>query len=163
LQMDAHALPNAPFKHDAPTSPESRLIGGAIQENKDKVARANPISYVGKDNPPFLLIHGDQDPLVPPHQPELLAEALQKAGIEATLHLVQGAGHGVGGREVNELVDAFFDRHLKPAGQRATDSPAASREDVRTERAARAGAASSQPTGLLFFASYPERDNVAAT
>src|SRR5262245_25686848 len=31
LQMDAHALPTAPFKHDAPQSPESRLIGGAIQ------------------------------------------------------------------------------------------------------------------------------------
>jgi acetyl esterase/lipase len=113
LQMDAHALAKAPLKHDAPNSPESRLIGGAIQENKDKAARANPIVYVSKDCPPFLLIHGDQDPLVPPHQAELLADALKSAGIEVKLHLVAGAGHGVGGREVNDLIDQFFDSHLK--------------------------------------------------
>jgi len=125
--MDAHAIPDAPFKHDDPKSPESRLIGGAIQQNKDKVARANPIRYVGKDSPPFLLIHGDRDPLVPPHQAELLSEALKKAGVEVTLHLVPGAGHGVGGREVNDLIDAFFDRHLKPAGTGNPNPPAASR------------------------------------
>jgi acetyl esterase/lipase len=69
LQMDAHALPDAPFRHDTPNSPESRLIGGASQENPEKVARANPIRYVGKDSPPFLLIQGDRDPLVPPTRP----------------------------------------------------------------------------------------------
>jgi acetyl esterase/lipase len=114
LQMDAHAVPDAPFKHNDARSPESRLVGGPIQQNQDKVARANPITYVSKDSPPFLLIHGDQDPLVPAHQAELLAEALGKAGVEVKLHLVPGAGHGVGGREVNELIDGFFDRHLKP-------------------------------------------------
>jgi dipeptidyl aminopeptidase/acylaminoacyl peptidase len=148
LRMDAHAVPGARLKHDAPGSPESRLIGGAIQENKDKAARANPITYVTKDSPPFLLIHGDQDPVVPPHQAQLLFEALKQAGVEARLHLVAGAGHGVGGREVNDLVDAFFDRHLKPAGA-AGPIPAP-------------GARAEPPTGLLFFASYPERDNTAA-
>lgn len=115
LQMDARAAKEARFKHDASNSPESRLIGGAIQENKAKVARANPITYIGKETPPFLLIHGDQDPVVPAHQAELLHEALQKAGIEVRIHLVKGGGHDIGGREVNELVDAFFDKHLKNA------------------------------------------------
>jgi acetyl esterase/lipase len=114
LQMDAHAVPDAPFKHNDARSPESRLVGGPIQQNQDKVARANPITYVSKDCPPFLLIHGGEDPLVPAHQAELLAEALGKAGVEVKVHLVPGAGHGVGGREVNELIDAFFDRHLQP-------------------------------------------------
>jgi dipeptidyl aminopeptidase/acylaminoacyl peptidase len=111
--MDAHAIKGAPFKHDLPRSPESRLIGGAIQENKEKVRKANPITYVTKGAPPFLLIHGDRDPLVPAHQAELLHRALEKAGVETKLHLVKGAGHGVSGREVNEVIDAFFDRHLK--------------------------------------------------
>jgi acetyl esterase/lipase len=44
LQMDAHAVAGAPFKHDDARSPESRLIGGAIQENKEKAARVNPIT-----------------------------------------------------------------------------------------------------------------------
>ena len=41
--------------HDPADSPESLLIGGAIQENRDKTARANPITYVTKDDPPFLI------------------------------------------------------------------------------------------------------------
>jgi hypothetical protein len=38
LQMDAHALKDAKLKHDFPGSAESRLIGGPIQKNKEKVA-----------------------------------------------------------------------------------------------------------------------------
>ena len=47
------------------------------------------------------------------HQAELLRDALEKAGVKVQLHLVKGASHGIGGREVNELVDAFFDKYLK--------------------------------------------------
>ena len=79
LQMDAHAVAGARMKHDPSASPESRLIGGAIQENVEKVGRANPIKYVTKDAPPFLIVHGEQDPLVPCHQSELLYEALKRA------------------------------------------------------------------------------------
>ncbi|MDP6041664.1 MAG: alpha/beta hydrolase fold domain-containing protein, partial [Candidatus Latescibacteria bacterium] len=39
--------------HDAAASPESKLIGAAIQENKEKVAAANPITYVSKNDPPM--------------------------------------------------------------------------------------------------------------
>lgn len=114
LQMDAHALESAPFKHDAANSPESKLVGGAIQENKEKVARANPITYVSKDDPPFLIVHGDKDPLVPIHQSELLDQALRLKGVATMFKTVEGAGHGFGqNAEVNELVDIFFDRHLQ--------------------------------------------------
>jgi hypothetical protein len=78
--MDAHALPGG-MKHDPPDSPESQLIGAPIQDNKDKVARANPITYVTPDDPPFLILHGDRDPLVPVNQSELLFAALTKAGV----------------------------------------------------------------------------------
>lgn len=116
LQMDAHALAAAPFKHDAADSPESLLIGGPIQENRDKAARANPISFVSKDDPPFLILHGDQDPLVPLHQSQLLADALQQVGVEHEFHTIEGYGHGFGGnRDVNQLVDTFFDKILKPS------------------------------------------------
>jgi acetyl esterase/lipase len=115
LQMDAHALPNARMKHDPPFSPESRLIGGAIQENKDKAARANPITYITADDPPFLIVHGDQDPLVPIHQSQLLFDALKKAGVSVHFHTIHGAGHGQGfeGRNIDEMVSAFFDKNLK--------------------------------------------------
>jgi acetyl esterase/lipase len=116
LQMDAHALPGARLKHDSPTSPESRLIGGAIQNNAEKVKRANPIGYVTKDASPFLIAHGEQDPLVPCHQSELLQEALKRAGVEVTLYKIPGAGHGGRGFDTDKMqaaIQAFFDKHLK--------------------------------------------------
>jgi len=120
-QMAAHSLPGSPIQHDDPRSPESLLIGGALQENKDKAARANPITYVTQNAPPFLILHGDKDPLVPHHQSEILAEALKKAGVEVTFHTVAGAGHGFGGPQIDKMVDEFFDRHLKPAPQKKAD------------------------------------------
>jgi acetyl esterase/lipase len=102
------------MKHDAPNSPESRLIGGPIQENPDKVQRANPITYVTKDDPPFLIVHGDKDPLVPHNQSEILYDALKKAGVETTLYTVQGGGHGgFQDPQVDVLVTQFFRKHLR--------------------------------------------------
>ena len=104
LEMDAHALPAAPFQHDAPDSPESQLIGGPIRENDLAVARANPAVYATKDDPPFLIVHGDQDPLVPLHQSQILLEALRRAGVKANLYIVKGAGHGAGFEQDSAIV-----------------------------------------------------------
>jgi len=115
LQMDAQALPGGQ-KHDPPNSPESQLIGGPIQENKEKVARANPITYVSPDDPPFLILHGDRDPLVPVGQSELLHTALRKAGVPVTFHKIAGAGHGgpdFSSPMVRAMVLAFLDLHMK--------------------------------------------------
>jgi acetyl esterase/lipase len=113
---DFTQMGNGPqIAHNTPNSPESLLIGGPVQENKDKAAKANPITYVTKDDPPFLIMHGDKDPLVPLSQSEILSEALKKAGVDATLHVVKGGGHGFGGREIDEMTKAFFDKHLKGA------------------------------------------------
>jgi acetyl esterase/lipase len=104
------------MRHDAPDSPEARLIGGPIQENAAKVAKANPITYVSKDDPPFLIMHGDQDPLVPFNQSELLLEALKQAGVAVTFQPIKGSGHGgplFNTPEVRRQVIEFFDRELK--------------------------------------------------
>lgn len=101
--------------HYAADSPESQLLGGPVLENREKAARASPITYVSRDDPPFLIMHGDQDPLVPYQQSELLHEALKKAGVDSTLQIVKGAGHGFRMPEVLPAVQAFFDRHLRPA------------------------------------------------
>lgn len=115
VQMDAHALPGG-MKHDPAESPESQLIGGPIQENREKVARANPVTYVSADDAPFLILHGERDPLVPVHQSELLFEALRKAGVPVTFHKIAGAGHG--GAEFQSavaraIVLAFLEERLK--------------------------------------------------
>jgi pimeloyl-ACP methyl ester carboxylesterase len=53
---------------DGPDSPEARLIGGAIPSNQDKARAASPVTYITKDDAPFLIMHGDKDPLVPTAQ-----------------------------------------------------------------------------------------------
>ena len=106
--------------HDGPNSPESQLIGAPIQENKEKAARANPITYVSNDDPPFLIMHGDQDRTVPFNQSELLYEALKKAGVEVTFVPVRGAGHGfpaaARSTDVVKPVIDFLDKRLKKQG-----------------------------------------------
>ena len=108
--------------HDAPNSPESMLVGGAIQKNKDAARNASPITYVSTDDPPFLLIHGTADPLVPFNQSERLHKALKKAGVESSLITMQGGGHG-GFRSpaYRERIRRFLDRHLRGEGDRLSD------------------------------------------
>ena len=114
LQMDAQSLPDG-LVHDAPDSPESQLVGGPIQEYKDRVARANPITYVSKDDCPFLIIHGDQDKLVPYQQSVLLKDALEETGVRVTFYRVEGGGHGwFRDPKVPELTKSFLKKHLKP-------------------------------------------------
>jgi acetyl esterase/lipase len=113
-RMAKDSLPGSRFDHDAPDAPEAKLIGGPVQENKDKCAAANPITYVASNNPPFLILHGDQDNLVPYQQSEFLRDALQKAGVPVTLKIIPGAGHGFGGPDIDRQVTAFLEQHLKP-------------------------------------------------
>jgi acetyl esterase/lipase len=89
--------------HNDPNSPESSLIGGPIQDNKDKCALANPITYVDANDPPFLIIHGDADPLVPHCESEMLYHALQTTGVPSQFVLVPNGQHGPG-----VLVDTYF-------------------------------------------------------
>ena len=100
--------------HDSADSPESKLVGGPVQQNKDKCKRANPITYVTKNDPPFLICHGDKDPLVPLNQSQILYEALKKAGVAVKFHTVKGGGHGFRDKQVDKMVEEFFGKHLKP-------------------------------------------------
>ena len=104
--------------HDEAKSPESQLIGGPIQENKEAAAKANPITYVGRAEAPapFLIMHGTRDDLVPFNQSELLNEALKAARADVTFRPVNGAGHGFGGEQNIAPVREFLTRVLGTGG-----------------------------------------------
>ncbi|MCL8017134.1 alpha/beta hydrolase [Streptomyces sp. AS02] len=104
LQMDAH-MPddckafNSAFGltdcHSDARSPESRLLGCTITACPDKVAAANPLTYIGeRRTPPFLILNGEQDVIVPHHQSRLLYDKLAAAGDDARLISFPEAGHG---------------------------------------------------------------------
>ncbi|MCO1580397.1 alpha/beta hydrolase [Crossiella sp. SN42] len=102
-QMDAHMLPGAcaAFNtimgttdcHNDIASPESRLVGCAIQRCPQRAQAANPIRYITPDDPPVLIAHGQRDMLVPHHQSELLYAALKRACVATTFYSVPGVGH----------------------------------------------------------------------
>jgi dipeptidyl aminopeptidase/acylaminoacyl peptidase len=113
--MDSHRLPDG-LVHNEPDSPESRLLGGPIQKLGAAVASASPITYVTRDDPPFLIFHGDKDPQVPHHQSELLQQALIRAGVESRLVTLPGAGHGTvefRTEDVAKQMVEFFNTHLR--------------------------------------------------
>lgn len=102
--------------HDAASSPESLLIGGPIQQHREKATKANPIAYISKDKtlPPFLIMHGDQDDIVPFNQSVLLYQALIEARQDVTFYKVKGGGHGsrFWTPEVIEIVQNFLDAYV---------------------------------------------------
>jgi acetyl esterase/lipase len=122
-------------------SPESLLVGctdGAslfsIQYQTPSLdcqamtETANPITYVDGDEVPMLLLHGENDPLVPNGQSQLLYEALAAAGNEATFVSVAGAGHSP--VEIRAGTD-FTVYHTNRGGQETvTDRPAPTWESI---------------------------------
>jgi acetyl esterase/lipase len=98
------------------SDPYSKLIGAKLGVDKEKCDAVSPVHYVSKDNPPFLILHGDRDTLVPFAQSVELADRLTKAGVTVTLQKLPGAGHGgqaFGLPAVTKLTTSFFDKHLK--------------------------------------------------
>ena len=75
------------------------------------------MTYLDKDDPPLLILHGTNDPLVPLEQSQLLHAAAQQKAIESTLQIVEGAKHSFHlqpkQEDLRERVIDFFDRHLK--------------------------------------------------
>lgn len=112
LQMDPQFKASGKGKpdHSEANSPESKLMGRQITEIPDLVAKANPESYITKDDPPFFIEHGTNDNLVPAQQSEGLYNKLKAVLGEdmITLTLLEGAGHGGAQFEAKTNLDKIF-------------------------------------------------------
>lgn len=110
------------MNHTNADSPEGRLIGGDVKTNPDKAKNASPMTYVSKTAPPFLIIHGDKDPLIPHIQSERFYDALKQLKVEAYFVTVTGGGHG-GFRnpEVHQRIRQFLDKHLRGKPERIAE------------------------------------------
>lgn len=92
----------------------SELLGGFIEELKEKAKRASPVYYVNKNCPPFLIMHGDKDNVVPFIQSKVLYEKLKENNVPVTLVKIKDGGHGTGFKKrAIDFVSAFFDCYLK--------------------------------------------------
>ncbi len=100
---------------DENNAPEVFLMGCPMSQNKDRYRLASPITYIDSNDPPFLILHGDKDNLVPYCQSELLYNALKKAGVSSEYILVPGASHGPGlfDEKYYNMMKEFFLQKMK--------------------------------------------------
>ena len=106
-----------------------RLLDPLIAQKGEKAAlrEASPITYVSKDDPPFLEILGDQDEYIPYSEATNLQTALQAAGVRCDIIRIPGGKHGTGGwnklpgvpdweRQMTDWLNARL-HHNGPIGQ----------------------------------------------
>ncbi|HWE07413.1 MAG TPA: alpha/beta hydrolase, partial [Rhizomicrobium sp.] len=101
-----------------------KLFGGSFDAKKDAWTQASAALHVSKDTPPFLILHGEKDTLVPIHQAEEMADALKKAGVPVELIRVKNGNHGLhtdkpgdpppdpNPEAQQELIRKFFDQQF---------------------------------------------------
>ncbi|MFE2238343.1 alpha/beta hydrolase fold domain-containing protein [Streptomyces virginiae] len=117
VALAAHPMPPMPSGVEFP-DPYEALLGASVADRPDLARAASPVTYADGSNPPppFLLVHGTRDGLVPYSQSEVLAAALKGAGGEVTLQPVEGADHiFLGSPDIASIVGdsvAFLARHL---------------------------------------------------
>ncbi len=111
---------------------KAQVLFGIPDLSNPAVQQASPIHHVSADDPPFLIIHGAQDDLVPLSQSQAFYKALQAAGVPAQLIVVENAGHGLARRggtpspsrgEISQRIVEFFQEALDYAPPEAL-SPA---------------------------------------
>jgi|SRR5665213_575706 len=102
---------------------------GATGPNDPILKRASPVTYVSSDAPPFLILHGDHDDLVPLAQSEELYQKLKAAGASANLVVITNFSHGYTPfgltshptfDQLSKIIADFFDKNLR--GSRPDDS-----------------------------------------
>lgn len=113
LEQLANYKTSAPWRPpDLPMQFVTQFLGGPIAETKKLAREANPITYITAKSPPFLIMHGNRDTLVPLNQSQQLADAMKAAGSQVDLRVIDGAGHDIRGFANIRIVEEFFNEHL---------------------------------------------------
>jgi acetyl esterase/lipase len=112
----SNAPPNIRWGGDGDA--DTQLLGGKPSENIELAKSASPVHFVSTNSPPFIIMHGENDHMVPLQQSQELVDALKKAGVPVEFHVVVGGSHGrpkgaFEGPEAMGWLHDFFDKYLK--------------------------------------------------
>jgi acetyl esterase/lipase len=109
--VDWYGASDLDFRNlDDVTTAPAMLLGGPVGERLDFARWASPRHRVHAGAPPFLLMHGVEDVVVPYEQSVAMAQALRAQGVRADVYPVEGAGHCFEGcPEIGKLLDASID------------------------------------------------------
>ena len=107
--VDLAAYTDPPELHEAVA-----LFGGTAQEVSERYRDASPLTWIDGRTAPFLVIHGDQDDVVPIDQSRRLVATLREAGVEVEYRELADAGHGdLTWDRVGPAALAFLTRQLR--------------------------------------------------
>ncbi|UFH52652.1 alpha/beta hydrolase [Spirosoma sp. KNUC1025] len=84
---------NASLADTAAADPMKTLLGASPLRRPDLAKIASPVTYIDKNDPPFLIIQGEKDESVPAYQSVLLSSWLTLAQVKNRLIIVPGAPH----------------------------------------------------------------------
>jgi len=105
---------NCASNHGSLSSPESKLIGCQLDICPAAAKAATANTYISSDDPPFFILHGDEDPNIPIAQSEQLADELENAGVMAEFVIAEGYGHNRGMFwEYSDQIIDFFAENLR--------------------------------------------------
>lgn len=101
--------------YDSEGSALTRLLGFPTLDRPDLAKKASPVTYIDKNDPPILILHGDADDIVPFWESRQFYSWLKLAGVKTELFKIAGAGHAgpaisspATEKKVNEFLDAVF-------------------------------------------------------
>lgn len=114
VALGSKMMPGQTWDTVSPMAPLSLLLGGPATNKAALAAEASPTTYASASAPPFLIVHGAVDPIVPTGQSEELANALKAAGTQVMFQTVPGAGHDIEKGGNIELARQFFKNTLNP-------------------------------------------------
>ncbi len=96
------------------------VFGELAGKSTPRMTAASPVTYLTPDDPPFLILHGDKDSVVPLDQAETLHARLVEAGVDSRLVIVQNGDHSLRGRDASPTAEAiatmileFLEKNLK--------------------------------------------------
>jgi acetyl esterase/lipase len=120
LTMPPNVLSDKKTRAQLAEANGAKLLGGIVMDQPEKAKSASALYQVSADDAPFLIMHGDQDGSVPIDQSKRLDQALGSAGVESTLKVIPGAGHGGKGFDTDEIrgtIEGFLSKHLKSSAK----------------------------------------------
>lgn len=106
-------------------SPVAKLLGGPLDDRQEISNLCSIYKNVKHGSPAFLLLHGDEDPVVPVSQSELLEKKLLELGVPVTLRKEQGLTHcdyRFNTGENAAAIENFLDELLRKDSQNPTAS-----------------------------------------
>jgi len=90
-----------------------RYFGAPIEERLELARLVSPQTYVSANCPPMLLLHGAADTVVPVEETQHFYQTLKAAGVDATLRVLPGIGHGWDAALTRNDIVVFFKRTLR--------------------------------------------------